>query len=194
MIDIQNVQKRFGNVEALRGIDLSMRRGRVTAIVGPNGAGKSTLTRIVLGLVTADAGQVRIDGVPVGDAGDYRSRIGYMPQIVRFPEHVTGDDLLALLRDLRRARGPIDLELFDRFALAPEMGKQLRTLSGGTRQKINAALAFAFFPDLLILDEPTAGLDPASSATLKDKILAERGGGRTIVVTSHIMSDVEDSG
>jgi Cu-processing system ATP-binding protein len=192
MIEVNHLEKRFGALQVLRDLDLAIGRGRVTAIVGPNGAGKTTLIKIILGLTRADSGSVRVDGQPVVADDSYRSRIGYMPQIGRFPENLSALDLMALLRELRGADGSVDEELIDRLRLADELRKPIRTLSGGTRQKVNAVLAFLFRPEILILDEPTVGLDPISSGIVKDKILAERGAGRTVVLTSHIMSDLEE--
>jgi Cu-processing system ATP-binding protein len=195
VIEIDGLTKRYGKLAVLRGVELRVGRGRVTAVVGPNGAGKTTLIKSVLGLVRPDAGRIAVDGVVLDGGVDYRARIGYMPQIARFPENLSGAELLALLDGLRggaAAAGPLDEELVDGFRLAPELAKPLRTLSGGTRQKVNAAMAFRFRPDLLILDEPTAGLDPVASGVLKDKILAERAAGRTFVLTSHIMSELEE--
>ena len=192
MIDVKGLEKSFGALQVLRGLDLSIGRGRVTAVVGPNGAGKTTLIKIILGLTRADSGTVRIDGTMVGSDDSYRSRIGYMPQIGRFPENLTALDLMALLRDLRGGAAEADDELIDRLLLRDHLRKPIRELSGGTRQKVNAVLAFLFRPELLILDEPTVGLDPLSSGIVKDKILAERGEGRTVVLTSHIMSELEE--
>ena len=192
MIAITGLRKRFGAQEVLRGLDLGIARGRVTAIVGPNGAGKTTLIKTLLGLTRADAGTILFDGAPIAGRDDYRARIGYMPQIARFPENLTGADLLALVTDLRGGTVARDEELVERFELRPSLDKPLRVLSGGTRQKVNAALAFLFAPDLLVLDEPTAGLDPVSSGILKDKIAAARLAGRTVVLTSHIMSELEE--
>jgi Cu-processing system ATP-binding protein len=192
MIEVNQLEKRFGALQVLCGLDLDIGSGRVTAVVGPNGAGKTTLIKIILGLTRADSGSVHIDGKPIGADDDYRSRIGYMPQIGRFPENLSALDLMALLRELRGAGGSVDEELIDRLRLGGELHKPIRTLSGGTRQKVNAVLAFLFRPEILILDEPTVGLDPISSGIVKDKILAERGAGRTVVLTSHIMSDLEE--
>ena len=114
-----------------------------------------------------------------------------MPQIARFPENLTAAELIAMLCDLRGEAAELDDDLVTRFDLSDQLRKPLRTLSGGTRQKVNAVLAFLFQPDLLILDEPTAGLDPVSSAVLKDKILEARNAGRTVIVTSHVLSDLD---
>ena len=192
MIEITKLTKRFGAHEVLRGVDLRIERGRVTGIVGPNGAGKTTLLKLLLGLSHPTSGELRIDGKVVGDDESYRARIGYMPQIARFPENLTASELFAMLRDLRGDSGDLDEEMLNRFELAPHLDKPLRVLSGGTRQKVNACLALLFRPALLLLDEPTAGLDPLSSATLKDKISALRGDGVTVVVASHIMSELEE--
>jgi Cu-processing system ATP-binding protein len=194
MITISRLTKRFGRVEVLAGVDLRIERGHVVGLVGPNGAGKSTLIKMVLGLTHADAGDIRVDGVPIGNAEDvsYRAQIGYMPQIARFPENLSAGELLAMLRELRGTPTKTDDELLTKFALESQLDKPLRVLSGGTRQKVNACLAFLFRPKILILDEPTAGLDPLSSAILKDKILAARAEGTTVVITSHIMSELEE--
>ena len=196
LVELRGIGKRFGKrsaaVDVLRAVDLTVHRGRVLAIVGPNGAGKTTLIKALLGLTRPDAGEIVFDGTPVTGSDAYRARIGYMPQIARFPENLTGAELIAMLEDLRGPATRADRELVDRFALGDALRKPLRVLSGGTRQKINAVMAFLFVPDLLILDEPTAGLDPLSSSILKDKVLAERGSGRTVIVTSHIMSELEE--
>jgi Cu-processing system ATP-binding protein len=192
MIEITGLSKRFGALRVLEGLDLRIAPGRVTALVGPNGAGKTTLVKAILGLARPDGGAVVVGGTRVnGDCG-YRARIGYMPQIASFPENLTGAELLAMLKDLRGPAATLDEELVERLALADQLGKPMRTLSGGTRQKVNAVAAFLFAPELLILDEPTAGLDPVSSSVLKDKILAERGRGKTFIVASHIMGELEE--
>jgi Cu-processing system ATP-binding protein len=192
MIHITNLSKRFGSLDVLRSVELVVRPGRVIAIVGPNGAAKTTLIKSVLGLTRPDAGHIVLDGADVIGGDAYRSQIGYMPQIARFPDNLTGAELIALLRDLRGSAAVLDTELIRSFGLEDSLHKPLRVLSGGTRQKVNAAMAFLFAPQLLILDEPTAGLDPLSSSVLKDKILAERGAGKTVMVTSHIMNELEE--
>ena len=193
MIAVSGLAKRFGPLRVLDALDLHVRRGRVTAVVGPNGSGKTTLIKSILGLATPDAGEIRVDGRPVAAGCDYRAHVGYMPQIARFPENLCAAELLAMLTSLRGAPvGGFDEELDDLFGIAPHLRKPLRTLSGGTRQKVNAMIAFRFRPSLLILDEPTAGMDPVASGVLKDKILRERADGRTFVLTSHIMSELEE--
>jgi Cu-processing system ATP-binding protein len=191
MIELRGVRKCFGALQVLDGIDLAIAPGRVTAIVGPNSAGKTTLIKSILGLTRIDAGSITLEGCPIDGDGRYRSDIGYMPQIARFPDNLTGADLFAMMGDLRQARTRDDA-LLDQLGLHPFLAKPLRVLSGGTRQKINAALAFLFAPALLILDEPTAGLDPVASSAVKDKVLAERARGRTFVLTSHVMSELEE--
>ncbi len=186
------VIKRYGRVPVLRGIDLSVKAGRVTAILGPNGAGKSTLIRVLLGLARPDDGSVTVAGTVVGDDPAYRAAIGYMPQHPHFPENLTGREVVRLLRELRGHTVPEDDELFESFALAAELDKPVRTLSGGTKQKLNAALAFMFRPRILLLDEPTAGLDPVASGVLKARILGARQAGVTVLVVSHVLSELED--
>lgn len=192
MIEITDLHKRFGPIEVLDGVELRIRPGRVTAIVGPNGSGKTTLIKMILGLVKPDAGTISLAGHTLNGDSGYRAQVGYMPQIVRFPENLSGRELLAMLDDLRNLPGDLDGELVEAFELNGDLEKPFRTLSGGTRQKLNAAIAFRFGADLLILDEPTAGLDPVAARILKEKIRRERDAGRTFILTSHIMSELED--
>ena len=191
MIVATGLSKRFGAVQVLRELDLHIVPGRVTAIVGPNGAGKTTFIKTLLGLSRPDAGTLTFDGAPVEDDETYRARIGYMPQIARYPENLTGADLLALLHDLRGAPA-IDVRLVGQLALGDALRKPLRTLSGGTRQKVNAVAAFLFTPECYVLDEPTAGLDPVAAGVLKRRILEERAAGRTVILTSHVMSEIDE--
>jgi Cu-processing system ATP-binding protein len=212
MIRVRGLRKSFGRREILKGVDLEIPRGRITALVGPNASGKTTLIKTVLGLVRPDGGRVEVGGHVLNGDWRYRERIGYMAQDAPFPENLSASELFRMLADLRgvkengasaftgegahetpagAATGP-DPELLDAFALAPELDKPLRTLSGGTRQKVNAVLAFLFDPELLILDEPTAGLDPVASGILKDRILRERAAGKTFLISSHILPEVEE--
>jgi len=195
MITIDRLTKRFGEVTVLKSLSLAVADGRVTAIVGPNAAGKTTLMKSIVGLTRPDSGSIMVDRVRVNGDERYRAGLGYMPQIARFPDNMTASELLALARDLRSGGAypmTLDEELVERFDIASFARKPLRTLSGGTRQKVNAALAFLFSPSLLMLDEPTAGLDPVASSALKDKILKARAEHRTVLVTSHVMSELEE--
>ena len=192
VVSASGLTKRFGRLQVLRGVDFAIRAGRVTAILGPNAAGKATIIKVLLGLTRADGGSLAVRGQPVEGDPAYRADLGYMPQHARFPENLTGREVIHLLRDLRGDAVPEDDELFESFALAPELDKPVRTLSGGTRQKLNAAVAFMFRPGLLVLDEPTAGLDPIASGMLKDKILRARRAGTSIILTSHVLSELQE--
>ncbi len=192
MIEIGGLEKSFGRLEVLRGVDLNVPSGRITALVGPNGSGKTTLIQCVLGLVRPDAGWIQVGEKVLDEGYDYRRGIGYMPQAAPFPDNLSAGEVLDMLRDIRGGLAAPDEDLIERFDLKPELDKPLRTLSGGTRQKVNAVIAFLFRPPLIILDEPTAGLDPIASRALKDKILEERERGCTFVITSHIMSELEE--
>ncbi|MEP6745913.1 MAG: ABC transporter ATP-binding protein [Gemmatimonadota bacterium] len=192
VVRVRGVTKRFGARTVLSQLDATFPAGRITGLVGPNAAGKTTLIKILLGLVTADAGQVEVFGRPLDGTPGYRARLGYMPQAARFAEHLTGRELVAMVRDLRGATGPVDDALLDSLAGTAALDQQVATLSGGTRQKLNAALAFLFRPDLLILDEPTAGLDPVASRRLKDHIIGAKERGVSVVLSSHLAGELEE--
>jgi len=192
MIEVTGLTKAFGRLRVLDGVDLRIAPGRVTGIVGPNAVGKTTFLKLLVGLIHADAGRILVGGLPVSADGAYRDRIGYMPQISTFPERLSGRYCLELLKDLRGRGAETDEELIGQFGLDDQLTKPMRTLSGGTRQKVNAVMAFLFRPELILLDEPTSGLDPLSSSILKDKIARERERGRTIVVASHQMAELEE--
>jgi Cu-processing system ATP-binding protein len=192
MIRVEKLNKRFGRLQVLDALDLEIPAGQCTAILGPNGAGKTTLIKSVLGLVRPDSGTITIAGAPTDAAGAYRERIGYMPQIPRYPENLRVREIFHMVKDLRGRFDDLDDELVELFDLALQYDKPFKTLSGGSRQRVSAALAFLFRPEILILDEPTAGLDPVASSTLKDKVLREKRAGRTFILTSHVMSEVEE--
>lgn len=192
MIRFENIRKRFGTLEVLRNVTLPVARGRTLGLVGPNASGKTTLIKMLLGLTRPDDGRILLDDAPLDPNGAYRARIGYMPQIANFPENLTGAHLLEMLMSIRGSPARIDDDLLGAFRLDEHLEKPLRTLSGGTRQRLNAVIAFRFDPDLYVLDEPTAGLDPVASGILKDKVRSERSDGKTVLVTSHIMSELEE--
>ena len=193
-VELVGLRKRFGRREVLRQVDVCIHPARITAIVGPNAAGKTTLIKSILGLVRRRPGEgaIVMDGVSLNGEYGYRERIGYMPQAAHFPEHLTGREVLDLLTGLREPTGSLDEELLDGFRLEPVLDQPVRTLSGGTRQKLNAVVAFLFRPSLLILDEPTAGLDPVAASILKDKVLRAPAEGATVLLTSHLMGEVEE--
>jgi Cu-processing system ATP-binding protein len=192
MVEIQGLTKAFAALKVLKGIDLTIRAGEITSILGPNAAGKTTLIKSILGLVIPDAGDVRIQGLSIRGRWDYRKHIGYMPQVARFPDHLTLAELLRLVKDLRGVPAKEEEGLLQRVGLEGSLYRPLRVLSGGTRQKVSAVLALLFDPEILILDEPTAGLDPVASSRQKDRLLEERARGKTIIITSHVMSEVEE--
>jgi len=191
MVEIKNLEKSFGKLKVLRGVDLSIRKGSLTAILGPNASGKTTIIKSILGLVIPDSGEIFVDGKPVRGNWDYRNSIGYMPQIARFPENLAISEVISMLKDIRGSHGSAD-SLLSLFELQPALKQALRNLSGGTRQKVNAVLALMFDAPLLIMDEPTSGLDPVSLIKLKELISAEREKGKTILLTTHIMGLVEE--
>ncbi len=193
MIKIENLCKSFGKVSVLNSLHLELERGQSIALIGPNGSGKTTLIKCILGLAIPDTGNIRIDGTEVRGAWQYRSRIGYMPQIGRYPDNITVLQLLDMIKEIRKGSyDHLDEELLESFDVKSFGNKTMRSLSGGTRQKVSACLAFMFNPDILILDEPTAGLDPVSTEILKEKVKAEQQKGKLILITSHILSDLED--
>ncbi|MDH5602964.1 MAG: ABC transporter ATP-binding protein [Cyclobacteriaceae bacterium] len=193
MIKIEGLSKRFGNVSALAGVDLMIDTKGVVAVLGPNGSGKTTLIKSILGMVIPSAGDIFFQGKSILGNWDYRKSIDYLPQIARFPDNLTIRELFAMIYDIR-GKGAIaeDDELISLFGLKPHLDKKLGNLSGGTRQKVNIILAFSYENPLMVLDEPTAGLDPVSLVHLKDLILKRKEMGNTIVVTTHIMSLVEE--
>ncbi len=190
-LGVQGLSKTFGSLCVLDSLSLDFESGRITALLGPNGAGKTTLLKCVLGLVRPDAGTIVAGGAEIDASGAYRHDIGFMPQLPHFPAQLTGWELAAMLDDLRSFDGVPDEELIDAFDVRSEMEKPFRTLSGGTRQKVNAALAFRYRAPIMILDEPTAGLDPVAAMALKKKVRATRDAGSTVVVTSHNLGELE---
>lgn len=192
MIEVKGISKRFGKLEVLRAVNATFGKGSSYAIIGPNGSGKTTLIKSILGMVLPDAGQITVDGVSVAGHWNYRRQIGYMPQIGRYPDNMKIGQLLGMIRDLRPDVKTTNDELIRELRLEELSGKRMHTLSGGTRQKVSAAISFLFDPAVLILDEPTAGLDPLSVEILKAKILREKERGKVFLITSHIMSDLDE--
>lgn len=193
MIRIDNLNKAFGKHQVLNHVDLEFEKGQSVALIGPNGSGKTTLIKALLGLVVAK-GDIWISGSSIKRQSDYRKQIGYMPQMSRFPDNMTVKQLFAMMKNLRSdvKSGSYDLDLYNAFEINEMASKRLSILSGGMKQKVSAALAFLFDPPILILDEPTAGLDPVSNEILKDKLKKEISRGKLVLITSHILNDLDE--
>jgi Cu-processing system ATP-binding protein len=193
MIRIENINKRFRKLQVLDNISAQFEKGQVVSLIGPNGSGKTTLIKSILGMVRPDSGKVSVDEQLINGDPSYREKIGYMPQIGRYPDNMKVGQLFSMLKHIRKTGdSQTDEELINKFELEKIFEKPMRTLSGGTRQKVSAAIAFLFNPPILILDEPTAGLDPLASEILKEKILAEKKKNKLILITSHILSDLDE--
>src|SRR6187401_852450 len=193
MIRVEHINKKFKKLLALNDINAQFEKGQVISLIGPNGSGKTTLIKSILGMVKPDSGKIFFNDEPINGDPSYRSQIGYMPQIGRYPDNMKVGQLFKMLKNIRNvSEDKLDEELIDKFGLKQIFDKPMRTLSGGTRQKVSAALAFLFDPDVLILDEPTAGLDPVSSEILKAKIIAEKNKGKLVLITSHILSELDE--
>ncbi|KXK56161.1 MAG: ABC transporter ATPase, partial [Chlorobi bacterium OLB5] len=191
MIKIENLTKKFGKNEALKGVELEMGSGSVIAIMGPNGSGKTTLLKCILGLVKADEGKIYVKNCLVNGECDYKRHIGYMPQYSCFPENLKVKEVMAMIKDIRGNNMKYDEELIEKLKIAEMNDKQISQLSGGMKQRVSSAAAFLFNAEIIILDEPTAGLDPVSSEIVKNKILEEKQKGKLVIITSHIVSEVE---
>ncbi|MBF8965582.1 ABC transporter ATP-binding protein [Pontibacter sp. FD36] len=191
MITIENLYKSYGKLQVLRGVSVELDKGKVISIIGPNGSGKTTMSKCILGMVLPDSGDIRFNGESVLKKYAYRSQIGYMPQIGKYPENMKIRQVIEMIRDIRKDAA-VDDELIGLYRLEEMYEKRMGALSGGTKQKVSAALAFMFEPQVLILDEPTAGLDPFAAEILKGKILKEKKKGKLILITSHVMSEIEE--
>lgn len=192
MIEIKNLTKKFNKFTALQDINLECKKGHSIAFIGPNGCGKTTLIKCILGLNVVESGDILVSGNSVKKDFLYREKIGYMPQIGKYPENMTIGQTIKMIQDNRKNVENIDTELLEAFELPKLYDKKMSTLSGGTTQKVSAVLAFMFHPEIIILDEPTAGLDPLASEILKNKIIKERKNGKLIIITSHLLSELDD--
>lgn len=192
MISINDLCKNFGKLSVLDQVNLNLNAGKSYALVGPNGSGKTTLIKSVLGMVRPSSGSIHFNGKDIANEWKYREQIGYMPQIGRYPENMRIGEIIDMMKNIRKEVKAVDEELLDAFKLYKIYDKKMHTLSGGTRQKVSASLAFLFHAPVLILDEPTAGLDPISVEILKEKILHERRMGKLMIITSHILSDLDE--
>ncbi|WP_207532511.1 ABC transporter ATP-binding protein [Desertivirga arenae] len=192
LIELRDLKKSFGKLEVLKGINCGFEKGKVVSVLGPNAAGKTTLIKSVLGMVIPDQGNILYKGELVTGTFEYKKHIGYMPQIGRYPDNMKIGQLFEMMQDLRKLKSDLDTDLVESYHLKSMYNKTMSTLSGGTRQKVSAALAFMFQPEVLILDEPTAGLDPIAAEILKDKIMEQKNKGKLILITSHILTEADE--
>ncbi len=191
MILVKNLRKSFGKLTVLNDVSFEIRKPGIIAVLGPNGSGKTTFLKILLGMVIPEKGSVTYNGRTIAGSWSHRRQIGYLPQIARFPDNLTVNEIVQMIREVRNE--PADPgSLVSLFKLERYLDKKLGDLSGGTRQKVNIVLTFMFDNPVIVLDEPTAGLDPVSMIRLKKLLGEERAKGKTILITSHIMSMVEE--
>ncbi len=191
MIQIKDLHKTFGKVPVLKELNLTIKDSGIFAILGPNGSGKTTLIKSILGMVVPDKGEILIDGKSTKGQWEHRQKINYLPQIANFPSNLSVIEVIEMIKNIRNSKTR-DGDLVELFKLQPFLNKKLANLSGGTRQKVNIILTFMFDDPILILDEPTTGLDPLSLIHLKSLIKEAKEKGKTILITSHIMQFVEE--
>lgn len=192
MIELINISKSFGKTQALRNVSLHLKSNHCVGLIGPNACGKTTIIKSILSMVVPDSGHIYVNGSDIKGNVMYKQAIGYMPQIGRYPENMTVSEVINMVRDIRNFNGVEDKQLYEAFGIDNFASKKMRTLSGGTTQKVSATLAFLFDPQILILDEPTAGLDPMSSEILRQKIILEKSKGKLVMITSHLLSELDD--
>ena len=193
-VALRGVVRHFGAVRAVDGIDLAVERGELFGLIGHNGAGKSTLIRLMLGLIEPDAGSIHVDGQPVGGRGfrEVRRRIGWLPENVVLYDNLSGHETLAYFARLKGAdRAEID-PLLERVGLMPAARRPVREYSKGMRQRLGFAQALLGRPAVLLLDEPTTGLDPAAIRDFYATLGELRARGTTVIVTSHILAELQE--
>ncbi|MEN8799570.1 MAG: ABC transporter ATP-binding protein [Flavobacteriaceae bacterium] len=191
MISVEGLQKKFGKNSVLKGIDLHIEKPGIYAILGPNGSGKTTVIKSILGMVLPSGGQIEVLGQNISKKWKYRREINYLPQIANFPGNLKVGELFNMIKDLRRMPSEEE-QLIDLFGLQPFLKSKLANLSGGTKQKVNIVITLMFNGQILVLDEPTTGLDPAALMVLKRIIKEEKAKGKVILITTHIMEFVEE--
>lgn len=192
MIHIQGLSKQYGHKTVLHQVDTTIADGKVTVVLGPNGSGKTTMIKCLLGLVIPKEGKILLDGEEITGKHLYREKIGYLPQITKFPGNLTVEEMLGFLSSLRKAGASSKSQLIEDLGLTPYLRQKMRTLSGGTLQRVNLVQAFMHDTPYLILDEPTSGLDPLALLKFKDLVQEEREKGKTIVITTHVLELVEE--
>jgi ABC-2 type transport system ATP-binding protein len=191
-LSVSGLQKTYGSVRALVGVDLEVAEGELVGLLGPNGAGKSTLVKAACGLVHPSAGTVTVCGAPAGSAAA-QAALGYLAELFRFPDWCTGEELLALHQRLAASEGGAAerAELLMLVGLTEAAGRRVGTMSKGMQQRLGIAQALIGGPRLLLLDEPTSALDPAGRRTVRTLLEELRGRGVSVLLNSHMLSEVE---
>ncbi len=191
-IDIRGLCKSFGKLEVLRSVDLDLdHHGKVVALLGPNGSGKTTLLKCMMSIVLPTAGTITVSGENAIKSIHFRRQVGYLPQIARFPDNLTISELLRWIKEVRGGLAD-EAPYVQKFELKSYLHKKLGTLSGGTRQKVNLMLAFMHDCPVIVLDEPTVGLDPVAMIALRKIIREEKSQGKMILLSTHIMDFVDE--
>ena len=191
MIEFKDVHKKYGKLEVLKGVSFTIKDGGIFAILGPNGSGKTTSMKSFLGMVIPTKGDIFFNGKSIKNQWAYREQISYLPQIANFPSNLKVKELIAMIKNIKKLPCH-DQELIELFGLQKHLNKSLGNLSGGTKQKVNLVLTFMVDVPVLVLDEPTSGLAPIAILALKKLILREKEKGKTILITSHILSFIEE--
>ena len=191
MIEFKDVHKKYGKLEVLKGVSFTIKDGGIIAILGPNGSGKTTSMKSFLGMVVPTKGEIFFNGKSIKNQWAYREQISYLPQIANFPNNLKVKELIAMIKNIKKLPCR-DQELIELFGLQKHLNKSLGNLSGGTKQKVNLVLTFMVDVPVLVLDEPTSGLDPIAILALKKLIFREKEKGKTILITSHILSFIEE--
>jgi len=193
-IELRDVRRRFGEVQALDGVSLAIDAGRMVGLIGHNGAGKSTLFKVMLGLLAPDSGQVLVDGAPLAGPAlrEARRRIGYLPETFATYDNLSGLEVLRLFADLKRAPRAACGEVLERVGLAGAARRAVRGYSKGMRQRLGFAQVLLGAPDLVFLDEPTNGLDPQGIHDFYRILRELQAGGATVIITSHILAEIQD--
>lgn len=192
MINIANLCKSYGKFDILKSISINIDKGQIVTLMGPNGSGKTTLLKCILGLVIPDRGEINVDGVNIKNNFEYRHKIGYMPQTAFFPENLKVSDVIQIIKEIRGVKTATDNDVYESYGIENFNGKKISSLSQGMKQKVSSALTFMFDSEILILDEPTAGLDPLSAEFMKEKIRREKEKGKLIIITTHILNEMEE--
>jgi ABC-2 type transport system ATP-binding protein len=191
-LSVSRLEKTYGSVRALTGVDVEVGEGELVGLLGPNGAGKSTLVKIACGLVTPTAGAAAVCGAPAGSIEAHRE-LGYLAELFRFPDWCTGEELLVLHQKLMESEGGAAerAELLELVGLADAGGRRIGTMSKGMQQRLGLAQALIGSPRMLLLDEPTSALDPAGRRTVRALLEELRGRGVSVLLNSHLLSEVE---